>query len=118
MSPIQQYDLFGDPIPDPPDPGITVRPATAAEKADLNPPSYGRRLTEKLRELAAQGINPLVNTRGPDGHTCGDCIHRQPHGGHAKTYPKCNLGPRTNGPKTDVRANWPACHRWEGRDTK
>lgn len=110
---VQQYDLFGDPIPDDPQPGITVRPATPAEKADLNPHSYGRRLTEALRAVAAQGINPLVNTRGPDSKTCGDCIHRQLWGGHARNFPKCDLGPRTNGPKTDVRASWPACHRFE-----
>lgn len=109
---VQQFDLFGDPIPDEPEP-ITVRPATDAERTAFNPHSYGRRLTEKLREVAEKGINPLVGTRGPDGRTCGECVHRQPYGGHAKSYPKCDLGPRTSGPKTDVRAAWPACHRFE-----
>ncbi len=33
--------------------------------------------------------------------------------GLARTFPKCDLGPATAGPKTDVRANWPACHRYE-----
>ena len=66
-----------------------------------------------LRAIAAQGINPLVNTRGPEGRTCGECVHRQLRGGHAKYFPKCDLGPATSGPKTDVRASWPACHRFE-----
>lgn len=95
-----QFDLFGDPIPDEPEPEPDTR-------------SYGRRLTERLRDLADQGINPLVGTTGPAGKTCGDCIHRKVHGHHDRTYPKCDLGPDTHGPKTDVRRYWPACHRFQ-----
>lgn len=40
-----QFDLFGDPIPDETEPEPDTR-------------SYGRRLTERLRDLADQGINP------------------------------------------------------------
>lgn len=85
-------DLFGDPVHPP------------------KPESYGRRLTAAQRALADEGINPLVNTRGPAGRTCGECVHRL-----QREYPKCALGPRTRGPKTDVRAYWPACHRFEAR---
>lgn len=107
-------DLFGEPILDEAAQfDVGVRPATEEEKRAMNPHSYGRRLTERLRALAEQGINPLVGTRGPDGQTCGDCIHRKYFCGGAKSYPKCDLGPITSGPKTDVRKNWPACHRHE-----
>ena len=105
-------DLFGDPIlPEPAD--LNVRPKTDEERAAANPHSYGRRLTEKLRELAEQGINPLTGTREPEGQTCGDCIHRRVLGYHNRSYPKCDLGPASHGPKTDVRRYWPACHRFE-----
>lgn len=41
---------------------------------------------------------------GPDGK----------HGDrHTPNYPKCEVGPQTHGPKTDVRAWWPACPRFE-----
>ena len=97
------YDLFGDPFPnadaDPqtPEPGV----------------SAGRRQTEALRKLAESGLNPLVGTRGPVGRTCGECVHREVLAYRNHSYPKCNLGPRTHGSKTDVRRTWPACHRFE-----
>lgn len=58
---------------------------------------------------------PLLGVdRDGAGHTCGDCVHRvlKRLGG---TYPKCDLGPVTGGPATDVLARWPACYRWEGK---
>lgn len=106
----QQFDLFGQPILEDAGGTVPLAPKPADEKFA---PSYGRRLTERLRKLADSGINPLTGTRGPDGQTCGDCIHRQLVGGHSKAYPKCDLGPRTAGPKTDIRKYWPACHRFE-----
>lgn len=111
---VQQFDLFGDPIEDNALDLVPLAPKPADENVTrIGPPSYGRRLTERLRNLADAGINPLTGTRGPDDQTCGDCIHRQLVGGHSKAYPKCDLGPRTAGPKTDVRKYWPACHRFE-----
>ena len=96
-------DLFGEPVyPD----------AEEAPRAEEKP-SYGRRLTEAQRALAAQGLNPLTLQRGPEGRTCGECVHRVHYGGHAKDYPKCEVGPQTHGPKTDVRAWWPACPKFE-----
>lgn len=106
-----QFDLFGDPIPDVTE--VPLAPVPADEATRIGPPSYGRRLTEKLRATAELGINPLVNTRGPEGQTCGDCAHRQVLRYHDGSYPKCDLGPATHGPKTDVRRYWPACHRFE-----
>lgn len=111
---VQQFDLFGDPIHEDERASVPLDPKPADEDATrIGPPSYGRRLTARLRALAEAGINPLTGTRGPDGETCGGCTHRVLIGGHAKSYPKCALGPITGGPKTDVRAFWPACPRWE-----
>lgn len=58
-----QYDLFGDPIPDVTE--VPLAPVPDDEATRMGSPSYGRRLTEKLRATAELGINPLVNTRGP-----------------------------------------------------
>lgn len=106
---VQQFDLFGGPIPD----ETPVRPATDAEKTALNPNSYGRRLTERNRQLADQGINPLIGTRGPEGETCGGCVFRHVLLYHNRAYPKCEQGPASHGAKTDVRRYWPACHRFQ-----
>ena len=108
-----QFDLFGDPIPDATE--IELAPKPADDATVMGPPSYGRRLTEKLHAIAAAGFNPLIGTRGPEGQTCGECVHRQMYNGGARGYPKCSLGPQTSGPKTDVRKYWPACHRFEAK---
>ena len=104
-------DLFGDPIPEP---GI---PLTLAAKPPTSQPdrntSYGRRLTEAQRALAMQGINPLTGRRGPEGATCGTCTHRVIYTNNRKQYPKCDIGPVSHGPKTDVRAYWPACPNYD-----
>ena len=102
------FDLLGDP----------VRPG------DLDDPdtmSADRKLTRKLRGLADQGLNPLTGEAGPEGRTCGECVHRTcgecvhrvlwPW--HGRPYPKCELGPVSHGRKTDVRTWWPACPRFE-----
>lgn len=95
-----------------PDPDRPPEP-TPKEKAKLSRRGAGTRRREKSDRLIANGLHPL--TVGPlanNGHTCGDCVHRvlKQRGG---TYPKCDLGPVTGGPATDVRASWPACVRWE-----
>jgi hypothetical protein len=79
-------------------------------------PSAGARLTARLNALAARGVQPLTREPArPDLGTCGTCVHRVTSG---RGYPKCDHPdtPTTSGPATDVRAKWPACHRWEARD--
>lgn len=48
---------------------------------------------------------------GPDGRTCGQCVHRGKANldTAANGYPKCDLYGSTRGPGTDWRAGWPAC---------
>jgi len=46
---------------------------------------------------------------GPDGATCGDCVHLLREGGYERTYIKCRLRGMTHGHGTDHRAKWPAC---------
>lgn len=64
-------------------------------------------------EAIKNGVHPL-NGRplANNGHTCGDCGHRyvRTMGGR---YQKCDLGPNTHGPGTDLLASWPACVLWE-----
>ena len=72
--------------------------------------SAGARLSARLRDMAAAGVNPLTYEPGHPTKTCGTCAHRvDSH----RRYPKCDHPetPRTSGPATDVRAYWPACPR-------
>ena len=84
--------------------------------------SADQRRTLRQRRDVDSGVHPLmggplheradrtVKAGDPKGlpHTCGSCVHRDPHG-----YPSCVIGPRSHGAATDVRAWWPACPRWE-----
>lgn len=75
--------------------------------------SSDRRRVERQRAAVARGVHPLTGGRArPELGTCGTCVHRVLVGGHAKAYPKCELGPRSSGAATDVRRWWPACSRW------
>lgn len=75
-----------------------------------------RSWTVRARQLVSEGIHPLTRDRArPDLGTCGGCAHRFTVD-HARSYPKCALGPRTGGEQTDIRAWWPACSRFEPGD--
>lgn len=71
--------------------------------------------------LAVAGVrlHPEAPTDVPKGtrtepFTCGTCVHRVLVGGHARSFPKCDLpGRRTNGNATDVKTSWPACTDYE-----
>jgi hypothetical protein len=88
---------------------VTLPPGRPVEK--LSP---DRRRTLRQRAAVDRGVHPLTGGRArPDLGTCGDCVHRFVVPWHDRSYPKCDLGPRTHGPGTDVRAWWPACDRFE-----
>lgn len=48
---------------------------------------------------------------GPKGETCGSCRHIM----RTERYRKCELtrAAWTRGPRTDIRARWSACSKWE-----
>jgi hypothetical protein len=50
---------------------------------------------------------------GPEGHTCGDCMHIA----RFRRYAKCELarGKWTNGRASDVLSRSPACREWEAQ---
>ena len=81
------------------------------------PTARVRRLRKTERTIDAsrwlEGINPLTGRRGPEGATCGTCTHRVIYTNNRKQYPKCDIGPVSHGPKTDVRAYWPACPNYD-----
>lgn len=86
----------------------------------LHPPEVNPR-TARARARAAASIklgrhplNGLPLLTSPAGMTCGDCLRRYLKR-LAGSYPKCDLGPITGGPGTDVRAAWPACNRFEAK---
>ena len=56
---------------------------------------------------------------GPAGETCGSCKHIA-RVQHAKVYLKCALTRAcwTSGGRTDIRARWAACSKWEPQPTK
>lgn len=84
--------------------------------------SAGRRLTLRQAEMVKVGVHPLMKGSLHKGasttakatdpknlpFTCGSCVHRDAHG-----YPSCEIGPKSHGPATDVRAWWPGCDKWE-----
>lgn len=75
--------------------------------------SADRRRTIRQKADVERGIHPLTRGKArPDLGTCGDCAHRL---ASERRYPKCELGPNTRGAFTDVRAWWPACHRFEAK---
>ena len=101
------------PLPGMPEDGVLFHVEHGpAEK----PESYGRRLTARQHADVAAGRHPLTRGRAlPELGTCGDCRFRELIGWHDRAYPKCQVGPRSHGPATDVRAWWPACHRYVPR---
>lgn len=51
---------------------------------------------------------------GPEGETCGSCVHAWPNTtGSRRTYWKCGLVRSTRGPGTDIRVRSPACREWK-----
>lgn len=86
-------------------------------RTEGDPRTRDRARTARQRRAVAQGLHPLRGDPSrPDLGTCGDCRHRVMRGGAAKPFPKCDRGPITNGPGTDVRAWWPACSRHEPKE--
>ena len=51
---------------------------------------------------------------GPEGKTCGTCVHYESTRYHNKTYPKCGLMRHTwnNSYGTDIRKKDEACRAW------
>lgn len=112
MSELERVDVVTGqvPLPGMPGDGVLFHVAPAAQL------SQDRRRAYRQRQLVKLGRHPLTGSATrPDLGTCGTCAHRQLVGGHAKTYPKCALGPQTSGAATDVRRWWPACARWEAK---
>jgi hypothetical protein len=95
--------------------------STIPGRTELSP---GQRLTLRQANDITHGRHPLAGAplhpqaptdatrddRTPRRYTCGTCCHRQ----FQHRYPKCDVGPQSSGPATDVRAGWPACIHYEG----
>lgn len=74
-------------------------------------PKLGRhsRLHIIGRNLNA-GLHPLGHAfLANNGETCRSCRHPRKAG----EYWKCQIGPLSHGPATDLRLKWPACEKWE-----
>lgn len=95
-------------------PGMPTAPERPAGGDDR---SRRRSWTVRARALVSAGVHPLTRGKArPDLGTCGECAHRVLTTYHARAWPKCEVGPRTHGEQTDVRAWWPACDRFEPGD--
>ncbi len=46
---------------------------------------------------------------GPEGMTCGDCVHAARLGYHNKKYWKCGIGHISHSDASDIRKSAPAC---------
>ena len=53
---------------------------------------------------------------GPQGETCGTCVHCAYTGSGKRRYPKCDVirFRWTHGPGTDILVRSPACEMWQG----
>lgn len=83
------------------------------------------RRTYWQRETLVSGMHPVTrrplhrDAPSPDdrhapGPRCRDCAHLiRNHIPSGKTYLKCSTIPITGGPRTDLRAWWPACAGWK-----
>lgn len=101
----------------------------------------GQRRKARIAQKIELGRHPLAGVAGagdlllgPEGETCGACIHRSPQEGG--TYPKCRFGayevtrtgyegrpytatryPRvSNSVQSDCRKGWPACRDFQPKD--
>lgn len=90
---------------------------------DLMSDPNGRALTPSEREKALREAARLSNKKrghawtpgtGPAGETCKTCAHYTLRR-FAKVYRKCGLMQAnwTGGPGTDIKANDPACAKWQ-----
>lgn len=52
---------------------------------------------------------------GPEGETCGSCVHSKRHGSGNKHFYKCHheLGYRSSCEASDIRLRTPACQFWK-----
>jgi hypothetical protein len=98
----------------------TVESPTATSRDEL---SAGQRLTLRQANDITNGRHPLAGaplhpnaptdatrTDRDRKWTCGTCVHRKLH----ERWAKCDIGPQSRGPATDVRAWWPGCIHHEG----
>jgi hypothetical protein len=57
--------------------------------------------------------------KGPDGETCGTCIHSQRHGSSTRYYYKCHheLAYRSSSVASDIKLHTFACEHWFNDDS-
>lgn len=94
---------------------------TLFELEELPPPpklTVGAKMRVRQQQRIDSGVHPLGHDALLIGtsETCGGCRFRVAYGYHTRSYPKCEKGPFTHGPGTDVKASWPACRRFERAD--
>ncbi len=81
---------------------------TSADKAYMD--MFGT--TDPAQPSARKRGHAAWPGTGPVGEKCMTCNHIVRHR-RSKTYIKCGLTNWTHGPATDIRANDPACDRWD-----
>jgi len=68
-----------------------------------------RQLTERRRAIARIQNMHARHGHGPDGVTCGDCVHLVRRRGGTRSYLKCERYGITRSDASDWRKRWPAC---------
>lgn len=56
---------------------------------------------------------PMPPGTGPEGETCGSCLHGCRVGHRTKKYWKCALMKWSHSEATDIKKSSPACQRWQ-----
>ncbi len=71
---------------------------------------------QKLK-LPKKPCTPAPVGSGPEGKTCGTCVHRLRVKYHADAYWKCDLmrAGWTHGAASDIKLKWPACREFAAK---
>lgn len=68
--------------------------------------------TATQRANVLRGLHPMGDRLGPDGSTCGECVHLSAVEYHDGRYLKCAMVRSTRGPGTDIRRKWRGCRQF------
>lgn len=70
---------------------------------------------QEVHDPVKQRGHAAIPGSGPEGETCGTCMHRCRRRGSSKVFQKCGLMCHywTNGYGTDIRCKDPACKMWQ-----
>lgn len=114
MSEAALFDIQSEIPPPPPRDATVEQRRRARQLARIRAGYHPLGDVLRLHEQASPDVTPYEGREEP--YRCGTCVHRVLVGGHAREFPKCDIGGGirvTQGPASDVKSWWPACRDYE-----